>query len=287
MLRIISNNSTRNQMPVNSDREYTIGETTYDLGNISALSDSVEGKGYSTVTFENAVNREGATKDERSAWEKAHSSSSGRATVTIPVDIKNADMAAKAKYVSEHLEDFCRKTMSQFIEKHGITRDREQMIRSEAYRRAKAEATYDREYTEQERDAKIGDLMPKKRHAGRFKLGIRVSVRDQQYDKPNSPAWRDTEVGRAGVYNQWGTTTVPLNSNAMVAAAEIISKDVANVIIPAVSGITDLTTIWNNLYEACSKLKAPDVKVVSYEFTPEEEAEIEDIKLQMIARLGG
>jgi hypothetical protein len=287
MVKIVSNKATINPAQVNSDREYTIGDKKYDLGNISALSDAAEGKGYSTVTLENAVNREGAAKDERSAWEKAHSSSNGRATVTIPVDIRNEDMRNKAQFVSDHMEDFCRKTMSKFIEKHGITRDRDQMIRSEAYRRAKQEATYDREFTEQERDARIGDLMPKKKHAGRFKLGVRVSVRDTQYDKPNSPAWRDTEVGRAGVYNQWGTTTVPLTSSAMVAAAEIISKEVASVIIPAVSGVTDLTTIWNNLYEACSNLKAPDVKVVHYEFSEEEEKKIEEIKLEMISRLGG
>lgn len=287
MVKIISSKSKESSAMVNSDRTLVLDGQTYELGNISALSASAEGKEYSTVTFENAVNREGATKDDRSAWDKAHSTSSGRATFTIPVNLKDAEMVSYAKFVSDYMEDFCRKTMSQFIQKHGITRDRDQMIRSEAYRRAKNEATYDREFTEAERDQRIGHLMPKKRHAGRFKLGIRVSVKDRTYDKPNSPAWRDTEVGRAGVYNQWGTTTVPLTGNALVSAAEIISESVAKVLIPAVAGKTDLKTIWKDLYDACQSLKIPDVAVETYEFTEAEESKIEEIKLQMMEGLGG
>lgn len=284
----IKGSSKRFTPSKNEARKVMVNGTEYDLSNISELSAKSEGSEMSTLTIENNVVRQGAGVDTRSVYEKAHSKASGRFTVTIPFpeDDAHAEIVAK---VSNKIEEVSRSRLQKFVTDYRIAADREQLIRSEAYRRAKRDATYDREMSEEERDRKIGDLMPKRKAAGRFDLQVRMSVKDSRYDRVNSTAWRDTDVGRVGTYNQYGVGTVPLTNKAQVNAAVKISEEMASIILPAVAGKTDIDEIWNALSEAVDKLKVsngydPNATIG---YTPEEEAEIDRIKLEMISRLGG
>lgn len=281
--------SSRRFVPASSNARKVVAlGKEYDLSNISALSAQAEGEEMSTLTITNNVVRQGSGVDTRSVYEKAHSKSSNRFTVTIPFP-ESDEYAEIVQKVSDKLEVVSRSRLQKFITDYRIAADRDQLIRSEAYRRAKRDATYDREMDEKERDKLIGDLMPKKKSAGKFDLQVRMSIKDKRYDRLNSTAWRETEVGRVGTYNQYGVGTVPLTNKAQLNAAIKISEEMAAIILPAVAGITDLKTIWQNLSVAVDKLAVSEGydPEATIGYTPEEEKKIDSLKLEMLDRLGG
>lgn len=276
------------QVSATGSRKVTIGDKEYDLSNITKLATAASGdQDQSTLTITNYVNRQGAAQDQRTVFEKAHATGSNRFTVTLPFSESDQDMLSSVQVVSDKLEEVFRSYLQKFSKDYRIEADRENLVRSEAYRRAKRDLTYDREMTEAERDRLIGDLMPKKRNAGRFDLQIRMSVKDPKFDKVSSTAWRDTEVGRVGTYNAFGVGSLPLTNKIQVDAAVKISELVAGVIIPVVAGKTDLKVIWTELAKAVDVLKVQpgyDPNATAG-YSKDEEAKIERIKLEMIARL--